>query len=65
MLQLMILRKNRRLSQKELGRRIGVSNVKISRFENGQEIPRADVLKKLAIELDTTMDILMEEFGRN
>lgn len=48
------------MTQKELARRIGTTNVKISRFENGIDIPKADILKRLAEELDVTMDYLIE-----
>jgi transcriptional regulator with XRE-family HTH domain len=56
----MMTRRARKLTQKELARRIGTTNVKISRFENGIDIPKADILKKLAEELDVTMDYLIE-----
>jgi transcriptional regulator with XRE-family HTH domain len=56
----MMTRRARKLTQKELARRIGTTNVKISRFENGIDIPKADILKRLAEELDVTMDYLIE-----
>ena len=53
------LRKTARLSQKELGARLGVSDKAVSRWENGNARPRADLLVKLAATLDTTVDALV------
>ena len=57
---LLIARRRKNLTQKELAERIGISDLKISRYERGDTIPKADVLKKLANELDVTMDFLLE-----
>lgn len=60
MINLMIARKKRKLTQKELAEKVGTTNIKISRFENGQDMPKADLLKRLAEELGVSMDYLLE-----
>lgn len=42
------LRKAKKLSQKELGNMLGVSNKSVSKWENGTTIPKTDTLVKLA-----------------
>jgi transcriptional regulator with XRE-family HTH domain len=58
---LWIARKRAKLTQKQLGKRVGASNIMISRFETGVTIPKADVLKRIATELGVTTDYLMEQ----
>jgi transcriptional regulator with XRE-family HTH domain len=53
------LRKANHLSQKELGKMLGVSDKAVSRWENGASKPRAALLVKLSAILDTTVDALM------
>ena len=53
------LRKANHLSQKELGKMLGVSDKAVSRWENGSSKPRAALLVKLSAILDTTVDALM------
>lgn len=56
-----LYRKKKGLTQSDLAKKIGVTNAYISRIENGAQIPRADVLYKIAKELGVTMEQLMEE----
>lgn len=42
------LRKDKGLSQKELGEMVGVTNKSVSKWENGTTIPKTDTLVKLA-----------------
>lgn len=42
------LRKERRLTQEELGKMIGVTNKSISKWENGNYIPPIDILLLLS-----------------
>jgi len=49
------------LSQIELAERAGTTNVQISRIENGNVMPKSDLLKKLSEILNVSMDYLMDE----
>lgn len=53
------LRNARRLSQKELGQKLGVSDKAVSRWENGSSKPRASLLPKLAGVLGVSVDRLL------
>ena len=48
------------ISQKELAEKVGCTDAAISHYIKGDRIPRASVLTKIAIALDTTSDYLME-----
>ena len=54
------LRKNKSLSQSELGSLVGVHYTHVGRYEKGTSRPSADTLKRLASALDVTGDFLME-----
>ncbi len=54
------LRRQRDLSQTELGERVGVHYTHISRYERGISRPSADTLKRLADVLDVSGDYLLE-----
>lgn len=47
------------ISQVELGKRIGISNVTISRYINGERIPRLDIIIKLANVFNVSTDYLL------
>lgn len=47
-------------TQKELAEKVGCTNAAISLYIKGDRIPRASVLTKIAIALDTTSEYLME-----
>lgn len=53
------LRNARHLSQKELGRLMGVSDKAVSRWENGSSKPRASLLPRLADTLGVSLDKLL------
>lgn len=53
------LREENRLSQEELGKKIGLSSNTISTYERGYRQPTLDNLKKIAIILDVTTDYLL------
>lgn len=48
------------ISQKELAEKVGCTDAAISRYIKDNRVPRASVLTKIAIVLDTTSDYLME-----
>lgn len=48
------------ITQTELAERVGCTNAAISHYIKGDRVPRASVLTKIAIALDTTSDYLME-----
>jgi transcriptional regulator with XRE-family HTH domain len=52
------VREERELSQQELADRVGVTNKQIWRYENGLNLPTADVLARMAKELSVSMDYL-------
>ena len=50
------LREERGWSQRELARRVGVSNVAIWYWENGERVPGANQLRAVAATLSVSMD---------
>ena len=60
------LREEKRLSQSQLGEKIGVSNKTISKWENGRGYPDTLILLSLAKELEITVDELLKgELNKN
>ena len=53
------LRKDLGISQKELASRIGVSNSRVSNWEQGINRPDADILPKLCSALQTSPSLLL------
>jgi transcriptional regulator with XRE-family HTH domain len=53
------LRKKKNLSQTDLATAVGVSYAQIGRYETKSTQPPAEVLKKIADALDTTVDFLV------
>lgn len=53
---LTVLRKEKGLTQVQLGEKIGVTNKTISRWENGNYLPSVDMLKLLSDEFDVTIN---------
>ncbi len=58
--RLRALRKQKDISQTELGVRAGLHYTHIGRFERGASRPSGDTLKRLADALDVTSDYLLE-----
>lgn len=52
-------RESRQLSQEDLAIRAGVTKQQIYRYENGTNVPSADVLKLIAQELEVSADYLI------
>jgi len=63
MINMMLARRRSKLTQKQLAKKVGISNIQISRFETGISSPKADLLQKIAVELGVSLDYLMQ--GRN
>jgi transcriptional regulator with XRE-family HTH domain len=59
--KLLILRRRLRLTQGELGQRIGVSRNMIHRYENGHVTPHKKTLIRLAKALNTTTEELEKD----
>jgi transcriptional regulator with XRE-family HTH domain len=57
-IQLATARKNKALSQEQLGNLIGIDKRIISRYEKGQTLPSIDVAKKMADALHVSLDYL-------
>jgi transcriptional regulator with XRE-family HTH domain len=53
------LRKRKNLSQTDLANAVGISYAQIGRYETKDTQPPAEVLKKIADALDTTVDFLI------
>ncbi|WP_423189458.1 helix-turn-helix domain-containing protein [Alkalibacterium sp. f15] len=53
------IRQQKKWSQKDLSKRIGVSNVSISGYESGNRYPDTDTLSKLADVLEVSTDYLL------
>lgn len=54
------LLEKREMTQKKLAEKVGCTDAAISHYIKGDRCPRAKVLTKIAIALDTTADFLME-----
>ena len=59
--KLIHLRKDKKMSQAELGKLIGVHAGHISRIENGQAVPSIEVLRKIVHALGVSADYLLNE----
>ena len=57
--RLKIEREKRNLSKLFLSKEIGLHHSQLGRYERGEAIPKADMLRKLANALDVTTDYLM------
>lgn len=57
--QISILRKNKGLTQNELGERVGVSFQAVSKWERGETLPDVAILPYLANVLETTIDNIL------
>jgi transcriptional regulator with XRE-family HTH domain len=57
--RLVALRKANSLTQRQLSERIGVHLNQIQRYENGTSQPTLDVLRRLAIALSVSADLLL------
>ena len=53
------LRRKAGLSQAQLGKKVGVSNKAVSKWENGQAMPGLDIVHKLADVLSVSVDQLL------
>ena len=58
-MELKLIRKDRGYTQKKLSELSGVSQGKISEYENGMTTPRIDAAAKLASALGITLDELV------
>lgn len=54
------LRRERKLTQEELGKKLGVSNKTVSRWENGNYLPDIETLRLLAKEFSVSMEELLD-----
>ncbi len=57
--QIAILRKNKGLTQNELGERVGVSFQAVSKWERGETLPDVAILPDLAKVLETSIDNIL------
>ncbi len=54
------LLEKKKMTQKQLSRKAGITEAAISHYINETRVPRASVLMKIATALDTTTDYLLE-----
>ena len=54
------LRREKGITQEELGRRLGVSNKTVSRWENGNYMPDIETLRLLAAEFSVSIEELLD-----
>jgi len=47
------------LTQRELAKRLDITEVSVSRYINGERIPHSDIIAKMASVLNTTTDFLL------
>lgn len=59
--QFITLRKAKKLTQEDISTRTGIARSNIARIESGKYIPTIDVLTKLAIALDMSLEIRFTE----
>ena len=57
--QISVLRKNKGLTQNELGDRLGISFQAVSKWERGETLPDTAILLPLAEVLETTVDYIL------
>lgn len=57
-------RKEIGLSQKELGKRLGVSQQHIAQYENGKRVPKIETINNIAGALGISVKVLYPEFSR-
>ncbi len=57
--RLAALRKAKNLNQQELAEKIAISVVQIRRYETGKSQPTLDVIRKLAVALGVSSDVLI------
>ncbi len=57
--QIAILRKNKGLTQSDLGERLGVTFQSVSKWERGEALPDTAILPELANVLGTTIDFIL------
>ncbi|HQE60585.1 MAG TPA: helix-turn-helix domain-containing protein [Spirochaetota bacterium] len=60
-----LIRKKKKLSQKELAQKIGMHENHLGRYENGLSEPTAPVLKKICEALDVPADYLLFDNKEN
>ena len=59
------LREEHGLTQKELAKKLDVSDKAVSKWENGQAIPRMETLERIAATLDTTVEEMITLSSEN
>ena len=57
--RLIVLMEDFNMSQVDLAKKIGISNVTISRYLSGDRIPRLDVITKIASAFNVSIDYLL------
>lgn len=60
-----LLRNNKKMTQADLGERIGVSFQAVSKWERGETLPDISLLPNLADVLDTTIDYILRRGESN
>lgn len=61
MINIAMIRANKKMSQTELAKQIGVKSNTLCQYENGKRSPNIQTLKKIAQVLNCTVDDLIKE----
>ena len=60
--KLMILRKNKKITQKELADKLGIAFTSMARYENNYRLPSAEILIKLSVLLAKQDQIVLQHW---
>lgn len=60
--RLLVVRRDRELSQRELAKLSSTNHVQISRMEKGEQMPKADTLYRICRSLNVSMDYIFDGF---
>ena len=61
--KLRVLRKNKKMSQKDLSNSLDIAFSSIARYENDQVLPNTDIMLKIANLFNVSADYLLKEDG--
>src|SRR3989339_884301 len=63
--KLMILRKNKKITQKELADKLGIAFTSMARYENNYRLPSAEILIKLSDFFSVSIDYFVKDIDKD